>query len=345
MNHGPLLRWYCLAALLQVCSLLAAQDLHFTQFFAAPHTVNPALIGGFAGDYRVGVNYRTQWVTVPVPYQTVGLFGDMSFGRKNAINNYVSIGMNLLADRAGDGQLTVLKAMASGAYHWLPSPSGNHDLTIGMQLGWVEKKVDFSRLYWDSQWNDKGFDTGLPSGEQYVNSQIGYVDAAAGITYAFQGSGRFSGFAGMAMYHLLRPKDSFYEHANRLGLRPVAFGACYLQVTDAFSLIPAFFYQTQKKASEKVMGAMVRYSLHFLEGTLSGSRSFYAGMYVRPGDALIPLAGYEWNQWRFLVNYDINTSSLRAASGGFGAFELSLVYVGVVKKNTPILIDIPCPRF
>ena len=49
---------------LVIGSELKAQDIHFSQFYNAPLTVNPALTGRIPGSYRVVINYRNQW-----PYQ------------------------------------------------------------------------------------------------------------------------------------------------------------------------------------------------------------------------------------------------------------------------------------
>ena len=38
-----------------------AQDPAFSQFFASPLTLNPALTGKFNGTLRVAGNYRNQW--------------------------------------------------------------------------------------------------------------------------------------------------------------------------------------------------------------------------------------------------------------------------------------------
>ncbi|MEK7225921.1 MAG: type IX secretion system membrane protein PorP/SprF, partial [Bacteroidota bacterium] len=47
-----------------------AQDPNFSQFFASPLTLNPALTGKFDGLFRVAGNYRNQWPTIPNAYQT-----------------------------------------------------------------------------------------------------------------------------------------------------------------------------------------------------------------------------------------------------------------------------------
>jgi hypothetical protein len=43
---------------------VSAQDPNFSQFFASPLTLNPALTGKFDGVYRVAGNYRNQWPTI-----------------------------------------------------------------------------------------------------------------------------------------------------------------------------------------------------------------------------------------------------------------------------------------
>ncbi|PZP41957.1 MAG: hypothetical protein DI598_17590, partial [Pseudopedobacter saltans] len=47
-----------------------AQDPHFSQYFAAPMTINPALTGKFDGDFRANVNFRNQWSSIDNGYKT-----------------------------------------------------------------------------------------------------------------------------------------------------------------------------------------------------------------------------------------------------------------------------------
>lgn len=318
------------------------QDVHFSQFYSSPLTTNPALTGAFAGDYRAGLNYRTQWSSVTVPYRTFDLYGDFSPWRSATSMRYVSFGALLLADRAGDGDLTVIKTMVSVAFHLIPDFSLQHDLTAGVQAGWVQKTVDFSKLYWDNQWNDSGFDTNLPSGENYVSGQTSYPDMAIGVNYTYSGLGRLSANAGLGVFHVTRPRESFYAKENHLGRRPVAHASVRYAVSEAFSISPGVFYQQQKKARELVYGGMLRLDMG---DVAAGAGSVYGGLYGRLRDALIAVAGYELRNWRLLVSYDANHSALKAASKGRGAVELSLVHIGITRKNRPLRLDLPCPRF
>jgi type IX secretion system PorP/SprF family membrane protein len=338
-------RHIALPVAMLVASMAHAQDIHFSQYYSAPLTINPALTGGFAGDYRAGANYRSQWASVTVPYRTFDIYGDLNLGRRFLARNFWSIGANVIADRAGDGDLSVTKFMASGAYHLLLDETKNHDFSFGLQAGWVQKSVDFSKFYFDNQWSDVGFDTGLPSGENFIKGNFGFADVAAGISYAYSGPKRLAANAGFSVFHLNRPIDSFYGTDNRLGMRPVFNAGISYKLSDATTVSPSVFYQSQKKAQEWLAGAMIRYNLRGSNDPYVTTGSLYAGLYGRFGDAFIPVIGYEYRNWRLLMNYDVNTSALKPATNGQGAFEISLVYTGTSKKNQGVRIDLPCPRF
>src|ERR1041385_4230493 len=67
---------------------VCAQDPSFSQFFASPLNVNPALTGDIGTKWRVISNYRNQWLGPANPYTT----GTVSFDSKifqNAADNYV----------------------------------------------------------------------------------------------------------------------------------------------------------------------------------------------------------------------------------------------------------------
>ena len=41
-----------------------AQDPHFSQFYASPLLLNPALTGAFPGNVRASGSYREQWPSI-----------------------------------------------------------------------------------------------------------------------------------------------------------------------------------------------------------------------------------------------------------------------------------------
>ncbi|MEO5562612.1 MAG: type IX secretion system membrane protein PorP/SprF, partial [Chitinophagaceae bacterium] len=96
---------------LTICIVLTgiatAQDPNFSQFFASPVTMNPALTGKFDGVYRFAANYRNQWPTINNAYTTSTASFDMGI-LKDRIPDYDQFGIGIMGftDRAGAGVLT-----------------------------------------------------------------------------------------------------------------------------------------------------------------------------------------------------------------------------------------------
>src|SRR5688572_14176389 len=109
-------------ALIVVAHAAFAQDIHFTQFYASPLTLNPALTGKMNGDYRIAGIYRSQWRSITsdpsfTPFATPAASFDIpfAFGRKK--NNAIGAGLQLVNDMTNNKRLNNLQIQASVAYH------------------------------------------------------------------------------------------------------------------------------------------------------------------------------------------------------------------------------------
>src|SRR5690625_5057519 len=126
---------------------IRAQDPHFTQFFASPLTLNPAFTGLFSGDIRVAAIYRSQWSHIALPYVT----GTVSVDA-NILKNYIpyqdswGVGGIALYDREAGGGLKTTYGGLSTAYHKGLDPEGAQSLTVGLQLAYVQKRLDPTKL-------------------------------------------------------------------------------------------------------------------------------------------------------------------------------------------------------
>ena len=86
---------------------------------------------------------------------------------------------------------------------------------------------------------------------------------------------------------------------------------------------PMAYYTFQAKASEMVLGANIQYRL-----SPDGATQLIGGLYYRPGDAFIPMVGFEWNNFKLMFTYDATTSSLNQYNNSRGAFEFALLRNG-----------------
>src|SRR6186713_693395 len=89
-----------------IASVTIAQDPNFSQFFASPLTLNPALTGKFDGSFRLAGNYRNQWPSINNAFVTKTGSADFHLLR----NNLPEI------DRWGFGVLFMNDQNVNGAY-------------------------------------------------------------------------------------------------------------------------------------------------------------------------------------------------------------------------------------
>ncbi len=322
---------------------LQAQDLHFSQFFSSPLTTNPANTGFIPdADYRIGANYRNQYSNImAVPYKTISVFGDAQVFRDRLENGWLGLGGLILSDVAGSGSLTSTKAYASVAYHQLLGLSSL--LSAGFNVGWANKRIDQSKLKFPDQFDGKFFDANLPTSVVLDNNNISYFDVQAGMNYAYFPTENIYINAGYSIHHVNRPKESFFSDGSdsaRVAMRHIGFINAIYKLNDDVILNPNAYYTTQAKASELVMGLNGSYNL-----SGDGDKQLIGGLYYRLGDAIIPMAGFELSNTRFLFSYDVTTSSLKDFNNYRGALEFSVIkkgFYGVSKGN---LRQTLCPSF
>ena len=76
-----------------------------------------------------------------------------------------------------------------------------------------------------------------------------------------------------------------------------------------------------------------------------GSRQMILGLYMRNGDAVIPVFGFQLNDTRFTFNYDATVSTLKAANNTRGAYELSIIKTGAVSSALARGVRCPSVKF
>ena len=98
------LHWIFIFGFLCFGQLILAQDQHFSQFFAAPLNVNPALSGAYEGSFRIGAIYRDQWRSaLDNPISTYGVGGDLRYPMdflNSKSNDFASVGFQFYGDNA-----------------------------------------------------------------------------------------------------------------------------------------------------------------------------------------------------------------------------------------------------
>ena len=323
-----------------------SQDLHFSQWFNSPLTTNPANTGFIPqSDYRIGANYRSQWVNVlSVPYKTMSIWGDAQLFRDKLDNGWLGVGAVILRDVAGSGHLTSTKIYGSLAYHQMLGISSL--VTAGFNIGWANKRVDPTQLKFPDQFNKATgfFDAGIPTSVAFATTSTSYLDIQAGLNYAYFPTDNVYINGGFSVHHLNRPKETFFDNTpgfdNRLSPRYIGFANASVKVNDQVIINPMAYYTNQAGANEIVAGMNANYNL-----SGDGEVQVQGGLYYRAGDAIIPMIGFQWKIFKMIFTYDITTSSLANYNGARGAFEFSLINEGFYGQYNGEKRQSLCPKF
>ena len=337
----------CRLSILFLCfaGAVYSQDPNFSQFFVSPLTLNPALTGKFNGTLRVAGNYRDQWPQISKAYitSTVSVDGPLLRSKLSGLDTW-GIGIMAMTDKSANGILSGNFISFSTSYHKGIDEDGLHQIGIGFQGTYTNKRLDGTKLNFLDELDENGGWT-IPSGEAIDNRQVNtsYFDFAVGGLYNGSTDGSNNFYLGVSAYHLSKPKESFtgdifYQLNPRVTLN--AGGALPLNDKTRTVYISAL-YSKQGGATNIVAGGAAGFLLNEDE---ENPTSFYVGAWTRfnnVNDAIIPYVGLEYNGLRFGASYDVNISSLKTASQSKGGIEISLIYI----KRPAGYKAIPCPGF
>ena len=323
----------------------SSQDIHFSQFFETPLLRNPALAGIFTGDLRVQGVYRTQWGSVTVPYQTGSVNAEYKLPI-GSTNDFLSIGGEVLYDKAGTVALTATHILPVVNYHKSLSAEKNMYLSLGFMGGLVQRRIDRSKITTNSQYNGLSYDPTLNNGETFPNSGYTYFDGSVGISFNSQvGQSEDDNlFIGAAYHHVNHSnKISFYQNPS-IELMPkwVLSAGLRMSVTDYSYITFHGDYSKQGTSKEAIGGVLYSYKL---DDPIDPKYIFSAGAFLRWKDAMIPVAKMEYKPFTISVSYDANVSQLKTASNSRGGFEISFSYQTFFDRNNSSKDATRCPRF
>lgn len=311
----------CMMATLRVNAQI---DPHFSQYYANPLWLNPAMTGVIDGDYRVSLNAKQQWGSLSNAYVTAGASFDM------APTKNLAFGGMILNQNAGDISYNYLNALASAAYRIRFGRGGLNMINFGIQAGVLNKSFDPSKITVGDQFNSNGGFGNLPINESFSSSNTLVPDVNAGVMF-FDGSEekQVNPFVGVSGSHLTRPVDRFLGNNVRIPIRFTAHGGARVKVTDVFDITPNGLYLKQGNAREIAAGAYGQFFVNAETDLLFGANYRYQ-------DAAIAYFGMHLKNVAFGLSYDFNTSNLNRATSSRGGLELSISFTsrkGILGPN------------
>jgi type IX secretion system PorP/SprF family membrane protein len=334
---------YCALLIFGFTLSATAQDANFSQFFASPLTLNPALTGKFDGEFRAAFNYRNQWPTINNAFTTATASFDIGI-LKNRIPEVDQFGVGIMAftDKSGNGILQNNYLALSTAYHKGLDENGYNQLGVGFQGTYVNKRLDVynKNVTFFDQLTSNGF-TGLTNEVfDQRNLNLSYFDINAGILYNGTTNGLNNIYVGASMYHINRPKESFQGGEYYLQPRLTIQAGGMLPSGEYNALHFSANHSRQANATNTVIGGA--YALN-VKPDDTNPTNLYLGTWYRFGDAVIPYIGLEFSGLQIGATYDVNMSSLKPASNMRGGAELSVIYIKQATDFTRKKMN--CPKF
>ena len=334
-------------AMLWLASLgLKAQDPHFSQFNAAPLQLNPALAGFFEGDYRVAASYRGQWGSFTNVFRSAAASFEMSVLKGKMVDNNLAFGISFLNDAAGPANFGRNGLVAAAAYkRALGGYRTKHTLAVGVSLGFLQDKVDGSKLTFDNQYNGISFDPTIAPSVVVNGSSFGF-DLNAGLLYQIIPSEHANYYFGGSVSHIIGPKMNLIGGSSYQVLPRYTghFGA-KVEINNFFNILPSAMYQQEGASREVVFGTYAQFIFDYLN---DAETAFAIGLWGRISeitpDATIVGARLDFQHFTVGASYDFNVSKLSEVSHSRGAYEVSLIYTGNFVTRGKRRLSIPCPQ-
>jgi len=316
-----------LCPLLSTSVLFAQQDIHFTQFDAAPLYINPATAGVFRGDIRLANNFRQQWSSIASPYQTINGSVDFTVAREVFESDFFGVGVSFYNDQAGDSKLSTNQGNLTVSYSKALDPMDYNYFSMGIQGGWAQRSVSTSGLDWGDEWDGMAFNNATT--EKVLDASTSFIDVSSGIHWFFSPNESFRSSVGLALFHLNGPNVNFLGKEERLFRKLVLHASCEIGSPGATTFfVPKFFWSQQSVNKVMIAGADMKF---MLKDASQVTKEFYemslsVGGYYRFGDALIAHTRFNWAGLSLGISYDINLSDLAIASKNNGGPELMLMW-------------------
>lgn len=315
--------WLCLSLWLCLPWMGFAQDPQFTQFYAAPLFLNPALTG-MASDLRLTANYRDQWSGLPSNYDTYMVGVDHFFAEKSFSMGFMAK-QDLQGAKAGT-PLSQLTLGLSGAY--LLHLKNGYSLNLGLQLGLIQTSLNFHSLIFGDQLVDGG-----PTGEVFPSDNVFVPEIGTG---AVLFNRRL--WVGAAIQHINKPNITFLKDKGAYLPARFSLQAGYqiplkrqkrkkeLFRFDDFVLTPTVLYKAQGKWDQLSAG------LYADMGPLIAGFWYRGIPYLKRydrrtvnHDGLSFLLGLKLATLRVGYSYDVTLTKLPFDKAG--SHELSVSYV------------------
>lgn len=304
---------FCLSFLITYSG--KAQDPQFSQFYANPLYLNPALAGA-TECARINLNYRNQWPSLTKAFITYSMTYDQNLSSINS-----GFGLIVMNDRQGDGALNTILIGAIYAYNL--QVSEGLFIRFGAEAKYYQQRLDWDKLVFADQINPiNGSISNVSSQTPPENTNIAVADFSVGTIIRYYD--QF--FIGFTADHLTQPNMSFYNDTDHiLPMKYTAHGGVNINVSQGmlgntygndFVIQPQILYMYQQNFQQLNAGLYLNRRPIVIGG-------WFRHNFQNP-DAVILLVGLSFKNIKFGYSYDMGLS--KVGGEALGAHEISFAW-------------------
>jgi type IX secretion system PorP/SprF family membrane protein len=327
-----------------------AQDPQFSQFYAAPLYLNPALTGS-TGQARAGINYRNQWPAIDANFTTMSAFFDYFIEDKRS-------GVGIILSRDVEGLAGLRSTMVGLQYSYELNFSKNVGFRPGAQVALFNRDINFNKLTFGDQFDPVTGNIISSSTAESFNTNFSktFIDLSLGGVFFTKAA-----WLGIAAFHLNRPNQSIideesplptklsvhggYKYYLRSGVKGVGL---YAQDAER-SIAPAFQYRHQGEFDQVDLG-MYFTAEPLVLGVWYRGVPFKQVNGFANNESIVLLLGFTniGSKQALNIGYSFDYTISKLGTGSGGAHEFSMVYTWSMRdprKPPRDKLVIPCPDF
>lgn len=306
--------------LLVILSLeVYAQDPKFSQYFASPLTLNPALAGYFDGYYRFALNTRRQWANVGDPYSTTSISGEYKFNDEYYYNGIFSVGANLLFEESFNKALKANVVNVGFSYYQFFDADHKVKFGLAPQLSYISKSLDFNALTFASQYVDGIFDPSRPSYLESDRNAINYLDFNIGANFALALE-YFNLSLGYSLFHLVNPQESLDNHyLGKVPLRQTTTFSFQYMSNDLIDINISAHHMKQRRSEDNILGIVFGF-----KPTYDSKFKLNLGLWHKFNEkSFFPYFGFDISNYSVGINHTISSNKINNIQPK--TFELSFI--------------------
>lgn len=314
--------------------LCAQTDAPVDMYFDLPLLVNPARCGLSQEETEVFVQKKKdgeegkvrQTVHLNYKNQCVGAFNSESLRILSAsyearfFENRMALGAHIYSNTLNASSMRDISAVLSYAYHWDVAADGEgnilHRLSFGLQAAYRFWGYNTANMQTGSMYDPSytgGYNPGLhPSQDEFPERHM--FDAHFGIHYTGNLGERWRLNAGVALFHMFRPRSGLTDDNQRVPLRWAAYSEASFMLSpnlratgqgSELSFTASYAYQASEYAAQRayMIQAGLGYRYHFNSDLFIG-----ASFIFRTEQTFIPQITLDVHRFtlRFQMEFNAN---------------------------------------